>query len=194
MTTPTPTQTTIINLNVGGTIFTTTTATLLETNCNNQPNYFHGLLHQQTTKLLDTQGNYFIDRDPTYFQYMLNTLRDGSVILPQERHVLEVMLKEAQFFSIQPLVDHLEATLQEMDEAFKKSKSDETQYTVVKCFSSQFEDKFRERTDEHQELTNVIETGCVNTGGEKQLLMVFKKALSNGQAALLTSLMNMANR
>jgi hypothetical protein len=56
----------IVNLNIGGTIFSTTTSTLLNdvasaTNKSHDGhNYFHGLLNENTTNLLDQNGHYFI--------------------------------------------------------------------------------------------------------------------------------------
>ena len=99
----------IVNLNIGGTLFSTTMSTLLNDNSDGHNvkshdghNYFHGLLNENTTKLLDQNGHYFIDRDPTFFRYILNQLRDGSVSLPNELKVLHEILREATFFAVQP--------------------------------------------------------------------------------------------
>ena len=56
----------------------------------------------------DAEGNYFIDRDGTYFNYILNFLRDDHDFPPIES--AEHVLKEAVFYGIQPLVDHMKNT------------------------------------------------------------------------------------
>lgn len=48
----------------------------------------------------DTSGALFIDRDPTYFKYVLNYLRNGIVDLPPERYALNALLREAEFYQI----------------------------------------------------------------------------------------------
>ena len=55
---------------------------------------------------LDGRGNYFIDRDGTYFGHVLNYLRDPSH-LPPVSLALQVY-REAQYFRVEGLVDRLE--------------------------------------------------------------------------------------
>ena len=185
----------IVNLNIGGTIFSTTTSTLLnhDASATNKShdghNYFHGLLNENTTNLLDQNGHYFIDRDPTFFRYILNQLRDGSVSLPNELKVLQEILREATFFAVQPLVSQIEATISQLEKDHNSSKSNETQYTIVTTGSSKFEQIFRQHTERGTELEQVIQCGTDHQNGDQKLLVVFKKPLSNGQADLLTSLM-----
>ena len=54
----------------------------------------------------DDQGRYFIDRDGTYFGYVLNFLRDVS-LLPQASVALHVY-REAQYFRVEGLIRQLE--------------------------------------------------------------------------------------
>ena len=51
----------------------------------------------------DENGALFIDRDPTYFSYVLNFLRNGIVDLPPERYALNALLREAEFYQINGL-------------------------------------------------------------------------------------------
>jgi len=94
---------TIITLNVSGEKFITKRKTLHE--C--EPNYF-------TEELLDSlrealpRKNYFIDRDPTLFKYILNYLRGYSIPLhpgsPLESiHLQRQLLEEAEFYQITDL-------------------------------------------------------------------------------------------
>ena len=54
----------------------------------------------------DSEGRYFIDRDGTYFGYILNYLRDAS-LLPSASVALHVY-REAQYFRIEKLIRQLE--------------------------------------------------------------------------------------
>jgi hypothetical protein len=48
---------------------------------------------------------YFIDRDPTYFRYILNYLRDdGSLSIPDTNEGREDLLKEAYFYQLGGLI------------------------------------------------------------------------------------------
>ena len=48
---------------------------------------------------------YFIDRDPTYFRYILNHLRnDGSAVVPETDEGREDLLKEAYYYQLTGLV------------------------------------------------------------------------------------------
>ena len=81
----------MIQLNVGGTEFYTTRVTLFQ---QPQKTYF-SLLDQE-------QNNFFIDRDPTFFIYILNSLR-GCKIIPYSRESLERLYEEADFYSMEDL-------------------------------------------------------------------------------------------
>ena len=62
------------------------------------------LKHESTmARSRDENGALFIDRDPTYFSYVLNFLRNGIVDLPPERYALNALLREAEFYQINGL-------------------------------------------------------------------------------------------
>ncbi|CAJ0588951.1 unnamed protein product [Cylicocyclus nassatus] len=52
---------------------------------------------------------YFIGRDPTVFGYILNFLRDGSVIVPRNGFTLALIKHEAKAYGITNLVKKLDA-------------------------------------------------------------------------------------
>jgi len=54
---------------------------------------------------------YFIDRDGTHFGIILNYLRDGDCVFPKDDYVVRHLLKEAQFYAIEPLVQVLQEHL-----------------------------------------------------------------------------------
>lgn len=47
-----------------------------------------------------------LDRCGRHFGLVLNFLRDGSVPLPDDRRELDEVLKEAQYYRVQGLVQH----------------------------------------------------------------------------------------
>lgn len=72
---------------------------------------------------------YFVDRDPTHFRYVLNWLR-GSRVLPEEAGVLQELLVEAEFYSLSDMADairhrrglsHLQ-TLQNISSSLRSSR------------------------------------------------------------------------
>jgi uncharacterized protein YjbI with pentapeptide repeats len=91
----------IIRFNVGGETF----ATSRDTIANDQFCMLNIMLKHETSmaSARDTTGALFIDRDPTYFSYVLNFLRNGIVDLPPERHALNALLREAEFYQINGL-------------------------------------------------------------------------------------------
>lgn len=59
----------------------------------------------------DEDGNYVWHRDPNYFRYIMDFIRDGQVSWPTEPAAAETLLREADFFGVGsmvlPLVDEL---------------------------------------------------------------------------------------
>jgi len=92
-----------VELNVGGKIFATTFATLTREISLLSVLVSGGAGTENFVKY-DREGRIFIDRDPTYFRWLLNYLRDGYLVtipgLLQER--LEI-LHEARFYRLDSL-------------------------------------------------------------------------------------------
>ncbi|KAJ0004156.1 hypothetical protein NQD34_010370 [Periophthalmus magnuspinnatus] len=93
----------ILSLNVGGTYFTTRLSTLQRYDDTMLAAMFSGRYHIPQ----DSEGRYFIDRDGHYFGDVLNFLREGE--LPSRERVRAVH-REAQYYSIGPLLEQLEDT------------------------------------------------------------------------------------
>lgn len=55
----------------------------------------------------DHAGFINIDRDGTSFRYILNYLRDGTVVLPSRREDCEELLAEARYFALDGLVSQI---------------------------------------------------------------------------------------
>lgn len=92
----------IVHLNVGGHFFTTRLSTLLKDKDSMLAAMFSGRFKLE----VDDQGRYFIDRDGKYFGYVLNYLRDAS-LLPEASVALQVY-REAQYFRVEELIRQLE--------------------------------------------------------------------------------------
>ena len=91
----------IIELNVGGSHYTTTLLTLTK----GQDNMLSAMFSGNYTAVCDKDGRYFIDADGANFKYVLNYLRYGE--LPQP-NIAETVYREAVYFGIQELVQELE--------------------------------------------------------------------------------------
>ncbi|XP_016051890.1 PREDICTED: BTB/POZ domain-containing protein KCTD14 [Miniopterus natalensis] len=101
-TAPPPDRSSVVKLNVGGEIYTTTVGTLIRIPDSRLAKMFFTLATASTDT--DEEGRLFIDRSSTYFGAILDYLRSGQ--LPTQ-HIREVY-REAQFFEIWPLVKQLE--------------------------------------------------------------------------------------
>ncbi|XP_058485913.1 BTB/POZ domain-containing protein KCTD3 isoform X1 [Solea solea] len=98
---PTPGMAEIIQLNVGGTRFSTSRQTLMWI----PDSFFSSLLSGRISTLRDETGAIFIDRDPTAFAPILNFLRTKE--LDMRGVNISVLRHEAEFYGITPLVRRL---------------------------------------------------------------------------------------
>ena len=91
----------IINLNVGGSKFSTSRQTL----CSIQDSFFSSLLSGRIPSCRDHDGALFIDRDPDLFKKILSFLRTKELDL--DGVDVSVLRHEAEFYGILPLVKRL---------------------------------------------------------------------------------------
>uniref|UniRef100_A0AAY4AE20 BTB/POZ domain-containing protein KCTD3 n=1 Tax=Denticeps clupeoides TaxID=299321 RepID=A0AAY4AE20_9TELE len=91
----------IVQLNVGGTRFSTSRQTLMWI----PDSFFSSLLSGRISTLRDETGAIFIDRDPTAFAPILNFLRTKELDLRGVN--INVLRHEAEFYGITPLVRRL---------------------------------------------------------------------------------------
>ncbi|CAH3194605.1 unnamed protein product [Porites evermanni] len=92
-----------VKLNVGGVLFTTTVQTLTKDPDSMLAAMFSGRFPMKPTE----DGTFFIDRDGTYFRYILNYLRDGKLSLPEGATFFEEIEAEAEFYQIQGILEEL---------------------------------------------------------------------------------------
>ena len=71
------------------------------------------MLHAMFSGRFDTKpsedGSYFIDRDGTYFRYILNYFRTGRLIVPKDEIIRKELLAEADFYQVQGIIKALTA-------------------------------------------------------------------------------------
>ena len=101
----------VVNLNVGGQIYTTSLATLTKYSESMLGAMFSGRFAAQK----DPNGNYFIDRDGAMFRYILDFLRNGELRVLENSHEFGLLLKEAEFFQIPTLTDAVKQQMKSQD-------------------------------------------------------------------------------
>ena len=120
-----------VKLDVGGNIFSTSVSTLCKYGSSMLSAMFSGR-HNLTES---EDGTFFIDRDGTYFRYILNFLR-GRILdasdLPSDRHVLREIKQEADFYQLNDLVQFIDDVL--ANEAL--GKNDFSQEDINKLLST----------------------------------------------------------
>nr|ACO15723.1 BTB/POZ domain-containing protein KCTD3 [Caligus clemensi] len=99
----------VIDLNVGGSLFSTSRSTLTSI----PDTFFSALLSDRIASARDKNGAIFIDRDPDLFKIILNYLRTRCIIGNLEKPVLKALLYEAEFYSLEPLIRKLNLVLKE---------------------------------------------------------------------------------
>uniref|UniRef100_A0A6T9ZCE5 Potassium channel tetramerisation-type BTB domain-containing protein n=1 Tax=Elphidium margaritaceum TaxID=933848 RepID=A0A6T9ZCE5_9EUKA len=60
------------------------------------------------------EGRFFIDRDGKHFSYILQYMRDQSVVLPETKKEMRELLAEAKFYQIQSLEKAIESALKQI--------------------------------------------------------------------------------
>eukprot|EP00440_Ansanella_granifera_P071345 gb/GFBE01077431.1/.p1 GENE.gb/GFBE01077431.1/~~gb/GFBE01077431.1/.p1 ORF type:complete len:202 (+),score=24.43 gb/GFBE01077431.1/:1-606(+) len=94
----------IVQLNVGGTCYSSTLTTLTRY----QDSMLSSMFSGQWKVARDDQGRCFIDRDGSLFSYVLNFLRDSTLELPSDFSQFGQLMKEAEFYQIQPLIEAIQ--------------------------------------------------------------------------------------
>ncbi|XP_066498080.1 BTB/POZ domain-containing adapter for CUL3-mediated RhoA degradation protein 1 [Hoplias malabaricus] len=100
-----------VKLNVGGSIHYTTVQTLSK-----EDSLLRSMCDGSTDVTIDSEGWVVLDRSGRHFPLVLNFLRDGTVPLPETQRELEEVLKEAQYYRLQGLIQHCLSTLQKRSE------------------------------------------------------------------------------
>ncbi|XP_038052314.1 BTB/POZ domain-containing protein KCTD19-like [Patiria miniata] len=96
----------IVNLNVGGCLCTTTRSTLTRYPDSMMAAMFSGELEPSAR---DANGAYVMDRDGPIFRHVLNFLRQGKLILPEDFKEWDLLASEADFYQVDTLVEAVKA-------------------------------------------------------------------------------------
>ena len=100
-----------VTLDVGGHRYTSSILTLTM----EKDSMLEAMFGGRHTLTKEADGSYFIDRDGTYFRYILNYLRDGRFkqgTLPKDEGILNELLTEAEYYSLSGLEKLLQDHLQ----------------------------------------------------------------------------------
>ncbi|XP_022808131.1 uncharacterized protein LOC111345119 [Stylophora pistillata] len=70
------------------------------------------MVHAMFSGRFDTKpgedGSYFIDRDGTHFRYILNYLRTGQLIVPNDEIIRRELLAGAKFYQVEGMINDLQ--------------------------------------------------------------------------------------
>ncbi|XP_066288610.1 BTB/POZ domain-containing protein kctd15-like [Branchiostoma lanceolatum] len=94
-----------VHIDVGGHIYTSSLSTLAKYPESRLARLFNG---SEPIVLDSLKQHYFIDRDGEMFGFILNYLRTGKLLLPDDFGTFDNLYEEARFFEIHPLVADLE--------------------------------------------------------------------------------------
>lgn len=94
----------VVELNVGGQLYTTSLPTLLKDSDSLLSAMFCG--KQKIPR--DSRGRFFIDRDGVLFRYILDYLRNSKLALPEEFMEKERLLVEAEYFKLKGMARALQ--------------------------------------------------------------------------------------
>lgn len=110
--------TSVIDLNVGGQLYTTTLGTLTKDPSSMLTAMFSGSI--RTAK--DSRGRYFIDRDGVLFRYVLDFLRNLRLTLPDGFTELERLQAEAEYFQMSSMSEALAKEIKSRSGIVKSKK------------------------------------------------------------------------
>nr|CDS29275.1 BTB:POZ domain containing protein [Hymenolepis microstoma] len=116
-----------VKLNVGGSLFYTTIATLTR-----EDSMLKALFSGRMDVKTDDDGWVLLDRSGKHFHLILNYLRDGSIPLPDSRQDLEELLIETCFYCLEGLRRACEEKLEKMAAEESQEKPNAASIYIVK--------------------------------------------------------------
>eukprot|EP00026_Physarum_polycephalum_P014347 Phypoly_transcript_14851.p1 GENE.Phypoly_transcript_14851~~Phypoly_transcript_14851.p1 ORF type:complete len:320 (+),score=47.93 Phypoly_transcript_14851:144-962(+) len=133
------TNNSVITINVGGTIFTTSHTTL------QHAEYFVAMFNGSFKAASMVNGNYFLDRDPRLFGIILSFLRSRNFPNLATRHEKKEVMEEARFYGVEALATYLEYNLLDIGVTVHASKESLLVYWKIPEFSKHVYAKTKEQ-------------------------------------------------
>eukprot|EP01129_Flabellula_baltica_P005179 TRINITY_DN184_c0_g1_i1.p1 TRINITY_DN184_c0_g1~~TRINITY_DN184_c0_g1_i1.p1 ORF type:complete len:436 (-),score=126.09 TRINITY_DN184_c0_g1_i1:47-1354(-) len=90
-----------VTLNIGGRRYVTTPRTIVE---GAPDSILAALFSKEYGVELDENGEIFIDREGKYFHYIMEFIRDGIVLLPDDEYIRLKVAKEAEYYSLEGML------------------------------------------------------------------------------------------
>jgi hypothetical protein len=94
-------ESSLVTINCGGCHFSTARETVLREPASKLALQVRGVL----PGLRDDAGHVFIDRDPRFFQCILNYLRDGWALLPSCASERRELMQEIRYYQVRSAMD-----------------------------------------------------------------------------------------
>jgi len=171
----------LCRINVGGKTFVSSLTTLTR-----EPSMFSGMLSGRFS-VMKSNGDCMceIDRDPTYFPFILNYLRDGTVYI-DELTLLQskMLLQESEFYQIEGLACILRRSIRAKQAMKKREITNEKEYKLLMNVASRdLSRTFRKMTlNDGYDFESWIACSSQDGSNEPQSYhMVFSKKLSRGE-------------
>ena len=99
----------VVELNVGGVFYSTSLTTLTKEPDSLLGQIFSGKPSASSGQIVkDNKGKYFIDRDGVLFRYVLDYVRNGKLVLPENFHEKERLKQEAEYFKLGSMVKSID--------------------------------------------------------------------------------------
>lgn len=99
----------VVELNVGGVFYSTSLSTLTKEPDSMLGQIFSGKPSAAKGQIVkDSKGKYFIDRDGVLFRYILDFVRNGKLVLPENFHEKERLKQEAEHFKLSNMVKSID--------------------------------------------------------------------------------------
>lgn len=138
-----------VKLNIGGSTFSLTMKSLIV----NQDTFFYNLIYNLLLKNFDFNNAIFIDRDPKYFNYIIELLTLPNYVIPKLNQVeLSELTKEIEFYNINSIEHNQLLSKASSIVMVKKATIGSTELDVEEFYQPKFEKELVVKKEEHLEI------------------------------------------